>query len=51
MIFRNAVGRDIPRIADLERTPEFRAFVGSWTEEEHLKTLNDPDAAYLVLEE
>ena len=51
MIFRNAVDRDISRIADLERTPEFRAFVGSWSEEEHLKILNDPDAAYLVLED
>jgi len=51
MIVRTAVSRDILRIVDLERTPGFGPFVGSWPEEQHLKTLADPDAAYWVAED
>jgi diamine N-acetyltransferase len=35
----------------MERDPEFRTFVGSWTEEQHRKTLSDPDSFYLVAED
>jgi hypothetical protein len=51
MIVRTAVSRDILRIVDLERTPGFGTFVGSRPEEQHLKTLADPDAAYWVAED
>ena len=51
MIFRNATQSDIPAIASLETTPEFRTYVGAWPEDRHLKMLDDPDAAYLVVED
>ncbi|HTZ56705.1 MAG TPA: GNAT family N-acetyltransferase [Acidobacteriaceae bacterium] len=50
MKFRNATAADIPQICALERLPQFRTLVGSWPEEEHLRTLANPDAAYLVVE-
>jgi diamine N-acetyltransferase len=51
MISRKAINQDIPRICNLEKTPEFRNFVGFSSEEEHLKLLDDPDAAYWILED
>jgi diamine N-acetyltransferase len=51
MNFRKAIHRDIPYIRDLEQNPEFRNLVGSWSKDEHLKTLNDPDAAYWIMED
>jgi diamine N-acetyltransferase len=48
MRFRRATVSDIPRICALERLPQFRTLVGSWPEDEHLKTLANPDAAYIV---
>jgi RimJ/RimL family protein N-acetyltransferase len=51
MIFRDARGEDIAAIANLERTPEFRSFVGNWPIEEHFKNLDDPDACYIVAED
>jgi diamine N-acetyltransferase len=51
MRFRSATLSDIPRICVLERLPEFRALVGSWPEDEHLRTLANPDAAYIVAED
>jgi diamine N-acetyltransferase len=50
MKFRNGTVTDIPRICVLERLPEFHTLVGFWPEQQHLKTLADPDAAYIVAE-
>jgi hypothetical protein len=51
LIFRSAVPGDVPSIARIERFPEFRTFVGTWSEERHLATLEDMDAAYVVAED
>jgi diamine N-acetyltransferase len=51
MAFRSPTPDDIPQICALERLPEFRALVGSWPEDQHLKMLADPDAAYIVAED
>ena len=40
-----------PKICALERLPEFRTMVGSWPEEQHLRTLADSGAAYIVVED
>jgi len=50
MIFRAATLIDIPRIIAIETLPEFRSFIGSWSQEQHRKTISDPDARYLVTE-
>jgi diamine N-acetyltransferase len=50
MRFRNATVTDIPQICALERLPEFRTMVGSWPEDQHLRMLADPGAAYIVAE-
>jgi diamine N-acetyltransferase len=50
MRFRSATVTDIPQICALERVPEFRTLVGSWPEDQHLKMLADPGAAYIVAE-
>jgi diamine N-acetyltransferase len=51
MKFRSATLSDIPRICALERLPEFHTLVGSWPENEHLRALANPDAAYIVAED
>jgi diamine N-acetyltransferase len=51
MMFRRANPDDVPHICALERIPEFRSFVGSWPEDQHLRMLADPDAAYVVAED
>lgn len=48
MNFRVALANDIPQITAIERLPEFRSFVGSWSEDQHYKMLADHDALYLV---
>jgi len=50
MRFRDATPDDIPQIRALERLPQFRTLVGSWPEDQHLRTLADPGAAYIVAE-
>jgi diamine N-acetyltransferase len=50
MRFRSATVTDIPQICALERLPEFRTMIGSWPEGQHLRTLADPGAAYIVAE-
>jgi diamine N-acetyltransferase len=50
MRFRTATAADIPQICALERRPEFRTMVGSWPEEQHLKTLADAASTYIVAE-
>ena len=51
MRFRNAIADDLSQIYALERLPEFRTFVGSWSMDHHLKTFADPGAAYIVAED
>lgn len=51
MTFRDATPADIPQICALERLPEFRTFVGSWPEAEHLRMLENPAVVYMVAED
>jgi RimJ/RimL family protein N-acetyltransferase len=41
---------DIPSIAALERPPQYRTFVGNWSEEEHREKMAGFDCRYLVVE-
>ena len=41
---------DIPSIAAMERIPEYRNFVGNWTEDEHRARLASDDCRYLAAE-
>lgn len=50
MRFRCATVYDVAQICALERLSEYRTLVGRWPEDEHLKMLADPDAAYIVAE-
>src|ERR1700750_1353568 len=50
MHLRLAAFDDVPQIAAMERLPEFRAFVGQWTEDEHRQKMASADARYFVLE-
>ena len=45
---RRASARDIPFIAECETRPGYAAFVGHWPDEEHAKTMSDPDWCYLI---
>jgi diamine N-acetyltransferase len=47
-IVRRAEQSDLATIMRIERIPEFRSLVGSWSEAEHIQTFTDPDAAYWV---
>jgi RimJ/RimL family protein N-acetyltransferase len=51
MRFRNATPDDIPQIYALERLPELRTFVGSWSMDHHFNMIADPGAAYIVAED
>jgi RimJ/RimL family protein N-acetyltransferase len=51
MKFRSATQADVAQICALERLPEFRSFVGSWPEDQHLRMLADPGAVYIVAED
>jgi diamine N-acetyltransferase len=48
MICRAGIAQDVDGIRGIELRPEFRTFVSSWSEEQHLRTLADPDAQYFV---
>jgi RimJ/RimL family protein N-acetyltransferase len=50
MVLRLARLDDIPRIAALERLPEFRGLVGSWPEQQHSETMVSKDARYFGTE-
>jgi RimJ/RimL family protein N-acetyltransferase len=41
---------DIPRIMAIERIPEYRTFVGNWSEEEHHAKMAGEDCRYLIAE-
>jgi diamine N-acetyltransferase len=49
-MLRPATPADISHIAALERLPEYRLFVGQWSEERHLATMTGADARYFVAE-
>jgi diamine N-acetyltransferase len=48
MIFRTGIAQDVDGIRHIELRPDFRTFISSWSEEQHLRTLADPDAQYFV---
>jgi diamine N-acetyltransferase len=50
MHLRVATFEDVPQIAAMERLPEFRTFVGQWTEEEHRQKMASADVRYFVLD-
>jgi diamine N-acetyltransferase len=41
---------DLPRIMAMERLPQYSAFVGNWSEEEHRAKLTGSDCRYFVSE-
>jgi diamine N-acetyltransferase len=51
MKFRSATQTDTAEICALERMPEFRTFVGSWPEDQHIRMLANPDVTYIVAED
>lgn len=51
MKFRRATVEDLAQICRLETLPQYRTMVGFWPQDQHLQTLADPDAVYLVLED
>ena len=50
MTLRPATPQDIPQIIAIESLPEYRAFVGRWSEDRHLAALTGPDARYFVVD-
>jgi RimJ/RimL family protein N-acetyltransferase len=50
MRLRLARVEDIPSIAAMERLPQYRTFVGNWTEEEHRERMAGADCRYFVAE-
>ena len=50
MQLRPATLQDIPAIADLERTPAYRSFIGNWSLDEHHEKISGSDSRYLIAE-
>ena len=50
MNIRPATPADIPAILAIETLPEYRAFVGRWSEDRHRATLAGDDARYFVVD-
>jgi hypothetical protein len=50
MRLRLACVDDIPSIAEMERRPQYRTFVGNWSEEEHRTRMAGPDCRCFVAE-
>jgi diamine N-acetyltransferase len=48
MHLRAATFDDVPQITAMEGLPEFRTFVGQWTEEEHRQKMASADVRYFV---
>ncbi len=48
MELRAAAETDIPFIVETEHSPEFREYIGVWTNEEHISAMRDPDTRYLT---
>jgi RimJ/RimL family protein N-acetyltransferase len=49
MITRVALPGDIPQIVAIEQIPEYRSYIGTWSAEEHLRAIADPDNEYFVV--
>ena len=49
-MLRLATAADLPAVVHLERAPFAREFVGQWSEERHLVTLEGGDARYYLSE-
>src|SRR4051794_25078029 len=49
MITRAALPGDIPQIVAIEQIPEYRTYIGTWSAEEHLRAIADPDNEYFVV--
>jgi RimJ/RimL family protein N-acetyltransferase len=50
-MLRQATLEDIPAIMAFERIPEFHAMIGTWSAEEYLRALNNPDVRCFVVAE
>jgi diamine N-acetyltransferase len=48
MIIRAALPEDIPQIVAIEQIPEYRVCIGTWSADEHLRAMADPDNEYFV---
>ena len=51
MLLRAARIEDVPQVMWLESLPEYRALVGTWSEEEHLHCLAHPDERCFIAEQ
>lgn len=51
MPLRPATPVDIPAILAIETLPQYRAFVGRWSEDRHHSTLDGKDARYFVVDD
>jgi diamine N-acetyltransferase len=48
MQLRAATEADVPFIVVTEHSPQFREYIGTWTSEEHLAAMRDPDTRYFI---
>jgi RimJ/RimL family protein N-acetyltransferase len=48
MIIRAALPEDVPQIVAIEQIPEYRSCIGTWSADEHLRAMADPDNEYFV---
>jgi diamine N-acetyltransferase len=48
MIIRAALPEEIPEIVSIEQIPKYRLCIGTWSAEEHLRAIADPDNEYFV---
>jgi RimJ/RimL family protein N-acetyltransferase len=49
MITRAALPGDISQIVAIEQIPEYRSYIGTWSAEEHLRAIANPDNEYFVV--
>ncbi len=50
MTLRLATPVDIPPILGIEQIPEYREYIGAWSEDEHRAAMGGEDAEYLILQ-
>ena len=48
MMIRTALAGDVSQIVAIEQIPEYRVYIGTWSAEEHLRAIADPDNEYFV---
>ena len=46
---REASVADLPFILEVEHSPEFREYIGRWTQEEHAAAMHDPGVRYRIV--